>query len=82
MVLPGGKVLAYVGDGQLLRSTDRGDSWQLIETGLPRKQTFWMGAHCTDGRETVILGGSKGMLIHSSDGGVSWKRGQFVVEQR
>lgn len=82
MVLPGGKVLAYVGDGQLLRSTDRGDSWQLIETGLPRKQTFWMGAHCTDGRETVILGGSKGMLIHSSDGGVSWKRGQFAVEQR
>lgn len=82
MVLPGGKVLAYVGDGQLLRSTDRGDSWQLIETGLPRKQTLWMGAHCTDGRGTVILGGSKGTLIHSSDGGASWKRGQFAVEQR
>lgn len=76
--LPGGIVLAYVGDGQLLRSEDRGDSWKLIDTGLPRKTTLFMSSICTDGQGLVVLAGNKGMQVRSTDAGITWQRGRLA----
>ena len=76
LALPGGVVLAYVGNGQVLRSADRGESWKVVDAGLPRKDTFRLGASCTDGRRLVVLGGGEGILLRSTDAGVSWKRGE------
>ncbi len=77
VTLSGGVVLAYVGDGQILRSADRGESWQLIDSGLPRDGNYQLGASCTDGHRLVVLGGGQGMLIRSLDGGLTWERGRI-----
>lgn len=78
VTLSGGSILAYVSDGQVIRSADRGESWQIVDTGLPRKRTFWLEGHCTDRQELVVLGGSKGMLIRSLDGGLTWEQGRMA----
>lgn len=77
--MPGGIVLAYVGDGQLLRSDDRGESWKLIDTGLPRKTTLFMSSSCTDGQRLVVLAGNKGMQVRSADAGLTWQRGRLAT---
>ena len=77
IILPGGVLLAYVADGQVLRSADRGESWELVDTGLPRKGNFEMNASCTDGHKLVVLGGGQGMLVRSLDGGLTWERGRL-----
>lgn len=76
--LPNGGVLAYIGDGQLLRSEDRGESWKLIDTGLPRRTTLFMGSACTDGKGLVVLAGNKGMQVRSTDSGLTWQRGRMA----
>lgn len=77
VALRNGVVLAYVGDGQVLRSADRGETWKAIDTGLRRKGSYWLGASCTDGHDLVVLGGGQGMLVRSLDGGLTWERGQL-----
>ncbi|MDO8456351.1 MAG: sialidase family protein [Burkholderiaceae bacterium] len=77
VTLPGGVLLAYVADGQILRSADRGESWRLIDSGLPRDGNYALDARCTDGHKLVVLGGGQGMLIRSLDGGLTWERGRF-----
>lgn len=77
VTLPGGVLLAYVADGQVLRSADRGESWELIDTGLPRNGNFELDASCTDGHKLVVLGGGQGMLGRSLDGGLTWERGRL-----
>ena len=77
VTLPGGVLLAYVADGQILRSADRGESWGLIDTGLPRNGNFELDASCTDGHKLVVLGGGQGMLVRSLDGGLTWERGRL-----
>ena len=77
VTLPDGVLLAYVADGQILRSADRGESWRLIDTGLPRAGNFELDASCTDGRTLVVLGGGQGMLVRSRDGGLTWERGRL-----
>lgn len=77
VTLPGGVLLAYVADGQVLRSADRGESWELIDTGLPRNGNFELDASCTDGHKLVVLGGGQGLLVRSLDGGVTWGRGRL-----
>lgn len=77
VTLPGGVLLAYVADGQILRSADRGESWRLIDTGLPRAGNYELDASCTDGHKLVVLGGGQGMLVRSLDGGLTWERGRL-----
>ena len=77
ITLIGGVVLVYVGDGQILRSADRGESWKLIDMGLPRKGKYSLGASCTDGHGLVVFGGGQGMLVRSIDGGLTWERGRL-----
>lgn len=77
VTLAGGVLLAYVADGQILRSSDRGESWGLIDSGLPRNGNFDLDASCTDGHKLVVLGGGQGMLVRSLDGGLTWERGRL-----
>ena len=77
VTLPGGVLLAYVADGQVLRSADRGETWKLIDTGLPRNGNYELEASCTDGHNLVVLGGGQGMLVRSFDGGRTWERGRI-----
>lgn len=77
VTLPGGVLLAYVADGQILRSADRGESWRLIDTGLPRAGNYELDASCTDGHKLVVLGGGQGVLVRSLDGGLTWERGRL-----
>jgi photosystem II stability/assembly factor-like uncharacterized protein len=77
VTLPGGVLLAYVADGQALRSADRGETWKLIDTGLPRNGNYELQASCTDGHKLVVLGGGQGMLVRSLDGGLTWERGRL-----
>jgi photosystem II stability/assembly factor-like uncharacterized protein len=77
VTLPGGVLLAYVADGQILRSADRGESWQLIDSGLPRDGNYELWANCTDGHKLIVLGGGQGMLVRSLDGGLTWERGRL-----
>jgi photosystem II stability/assembly factor-like uncharacterized protein len=77
ITLAGGVLLAYVADGQILRSTDRGESWGLIDTGLPRNGSSELDASCTDGHKLVVLGGGQGLLVRSLDGGLTWERGRL-----
>ena len=77
VILPGGVLLAYVADGQVLRSADRGETWKLIDSGLPRDGNYELVASCTDGHKLVVLGGTQGMLVRSLDGGLTWERGRL-----
>jgi photosystem II stability/assembly factor-like uncharacterized protein len=77
VTLPGGVLLAYVADGQVLRSADRGETWKLIDSGLPRDGNYELDAICTDGHKLVVLGGGQGMLVRSLDGGLKWERGRL-----
>lgn len=77
VTLPGGVLLAYVADGQILRSADRGASWRLIDSGLPHDGDYALDASCTDGHKLVVLGGGQGMLARSLDGGLTWERGRW-----
>jgi hypothetical protein len=75
--LPGGVIIAYASDAQILRSAHRGESWKLIDTGLPRNGTYHLGADCPDGHGLVVPGGGQGMLVRSVDGGLTRKRGRL-----
>jgi photosystem II stability/assembly factor-like uncharacterized protein len=77
VTLPGGVLLAYVADGQILRSADRGESWKSIDSGLPRDGNYELWANCTDGHKLIVLGGDQGMLVRSLDGGLTWERGRL-----
>lgn len=77
VTLPDGVLLAYIADAHILRSADRGETWSLINTGLPRNGNFELDASCTDGHKLVVLGGGQGMLVRSIDGGLTWQRGRL-----
>lgn len=77
VTLPDGVILAYVADAHVLRSADRGETWSLINIGLPRNGNFELDASCTDGHKLVVLGGGQGTLVRSIDGGLTWQRGRL-----
>lgn len=77
ITLPDGVLLAYIADAHIIRSADRGETWSLINTGLPRNGNFQLDAACTDGHKLVVLGGGQGILVRSLDGGFTWERGQL-----
>jgi len=55
--------------GQLLRSTDRGQHWELLSTGSAA--SLWTGLALPTGR--LIVAGLRGALLRSDDEGRSWQ---------
>jgi photosystem II stability/assembly factor-like uncharacterized protein len=55
-------------DGYVTKTIDGGATWQKVTANVPKTQLFGIA---TDGKGTVIIGGS-GLLIVSSDGGRSF----------
>jgi photosystem II stability/assembly factor-like uncharacterized protein len=54
--------------GMILRTADRGASWNYLNTGY--KGSFWTGLALADG--TLIAGGLRGTIYRSGDGGSTW----------
>ena len=54
--------------GRILRSSDRGVTWQYVETGYAG--SFWSGLSLADG--TLLVGGLRGTIYRSADDGKSW----------
>lgn len=65
-----GHLYATAERGQLLRSSDRGRSWNYLDTGY--EGTLWAGVALADGR--LLVGGQRGTLLHGSADGLSWQR--------
>jgi photosystem II stability/assembly factor-like uncharacterized protein len=65
-----GGVFAPAEKGQLLYSADRGNTWAYWDTGY--KGSLWCGAALDNG--TLLVGGQRGTLLRSGDGGRSWER--------
>ncbi len=55
--------------GMVLRSRDRGRSWDYLDTGY--KGSFWTGTALRDG--TLLVGGLRGSIYRSTDGGAHWQ---------
>jgi photosystem II stability/assembly factor-like uncharacterized protein len=55
--------------GMVLRSKDRGRSWEYVDTGY--KGSFWTGTALRDG--TLLVGGLRGSMYRSTDGGAHWR---------
>lgn len=65
-----GDLYACAEQGKLLRSGDRGNSWQVLDTGY--RGSLWAGAALSDG--SLLVGGLRGTLLRSGDGGATWQR--------
>ncbi|PQO98688.1 glycosyl hydrolase [Massilia phosphatilytica] len=55
--------------GMVLRSRDRGRTWDYLDTGY--KGSFWTGTALRDG--TLLVGGLRGSMYRSADGGAHWQ---------
>lgn len=64
-----GRLFAAAERGQVLRSDDRGATWQYLSTGY--KGSLWCGSTLPDGG--LLVGGQRGTLLHSGDLGQTWK---------
>jgi photosystem II stability/assembly factor-like uncharacterized protein len=65
-----GRLFAAAERGMVLRSDDRGASWNYAATGY--KGSFWTGLALPGG--VLLAGGLRGSLYRSSDDGRSWAR--------
>lgn len=65
-----GRVHATAERGMVLRSEDRGATWQYLATGY--KGSFWTGVALPGG--VLLAGGLRGSLYRSADDGRSWAR--------
>ncbi|MBS0327989.1 MAG: glycosyl hydrolase [Proteobacteria bacterium] len=66
---PGGTLFIAAERGTVLRSTDRGASWQYVNTGY--KGSLWTGCALHDG--TLLVAGLRGSVYRSTDDGQSWQ---------
>lgn len=55
--------------GTLFRSTDNGDTWQIIKTGS--NASLWSGT--VTAADTIVVGGLGGKLLRSTDAGANWQ---------
>lgn len=65
-----GRLYAAAERGMVLRSEDRGGTWQYLSTGY--KGSFWAGVALPGG--VLLAGGLRGSLYRSADDGRSWAR--------
>ena len=68
-----GRVYAAAERGLVLRSDDRGQSWQYLPTGY--KGSFWSGIALADG--TLVVGGQRGTVYRSADDGKTWEKAEL-----
>lgn len=64
-----GELFVAAERGMVLRSGDRGQNWQYLNTGY--KGSLWTGVALKDG--TLLVGGLRGTLYRSQDDGHSWQ---------
>ena len=64
-----GELFASAEKGKILRSTDAGLSWAVIDTGY--KGSLWSGILARDG--TLLVGGLRGTILRSEDQGKTWQ---------
>jgi photosystem II stability/assembly factor-like uncharacterized protein len=64
----GNEVLAGASDGEILRSTDRGQSWATLNTGLPDHE--WL-TFVASGADLFTISGQE--LLVSTNNGQSWR---------
>lgn len=65
---PKGSLFVAAERGAVLRSDDKGQTWQYLNTGY--KGSFWTGLALHDG--TLLVAGLRGSLYRSGDDGKSW----------
>lgn len=65
-----GELFAAAERGYVLRSRDKGRSWDYNGTGY--KGSFWSGVALEGG--ALLVGGLRGSLYRSDDGGAKWSR--------
>ena len=76
-----GTVYAWLQDGGLLRSTDRGQNWVVLTGDI--SQIYLESMTLSPGGDRLYLGGLYGDLLVSSDQGKSWlKLGARVPDER
>ncbi|RII78255.1 WD40/YVTN/BNR-like repeat-containing protein [Pseudomonas monteilii] len=64
-----GGIYATAERGKVLRSQDKGITWEYLDTGY--SGTLWTGAVLPDG--SLLVGGQRGTLMLSRDGGHAWR---------
>ena len=66
---PDGTLFITAERGYVLRSTDRGATWSVIDTGY--HGSLWSGCAGSSGR--IWVGGLRGTILFSDDDGLSWR---------
>ena len=66
---PDGTLFISAERGYVLRSTDQGSTWSVIDTGY--HGSLWSGCATSTGR--ILLGGLRGTILYSSDDGQTWQ---------
>lgn len=67
--------LVAVGEKGLVRvSQDTGETWKQPETGFPTIFTFMRDINYAPGRQVGFIVGQQGLVLRTSDGGVSWSQ--------
>ena len=66
--------LAGGGDGQIVYSTDRGETWYRSQTGPVSQPITWLNPSPVFHLDNMVLAGTDGAgVLRSSDGGRSWR---------
>ena len=77
MVVAGdGVIVATLDRATFIRSTDWGDTWHPVDSGLPDGE-YALSESCTDGRGLIVVAGSAGAMTRSIDQGATWSAGRM-----
>ena len=80
VIVQGDMILGGTKDG-IFRSSDRGASWQAVNSGLSIGYIRWLAAH-PDNPQRVFAGSEPAGIFLSQDGGFSWQARPEVAEMR
>ncbi|MFO1300201.1 MAG: YCF48-related protein [Burkholderiaceae bacterium] len=82
MVVAGdGVIVATLDRATFIRSTDWGETWAPVDSGLPDGQ-YALSESCTDGRGLIVVAGSAGALTRSIDRGATWSAARMEQLRR
>lgn len=77
-----GVIVATLDRATFIRSTDWGETWRPVDSGLPDGQ-YALSESCTDGRGLIVVAGSAGAMTRSIDHGATWSAARMEqVRQR
>lgn len=77
-----GVIVATLDRATFIRSTDWGETWRPVDSGLPDGQ-YALSESCTDGRGLIVVAGSSGAMTRSIDHGATWSAARMEqVRQR